>query len=109
MTDEANIYLRMPADRVRSDALYGVSLAAAAWRTRDPEGAAKVLGRIIEPGHEHELVRLPPTPPTTAKPIRRKARKKPTRAKASAKVSRQRPGTSKRKPGSKTGRIKHRD
>lgn len=35
--------------RVREDAGHGVSLARIAWRKRDPSGAAKVLGHVIEP------------------------------------------------------------
>jgi hypothetical protein len=42
----------MPIDQVRSDALARVRSAREAWRTRDPEGAAEELGRIIEPGRE---------------------------------------------------------
>jgi hypothetical protein len=104
---QANPYLRMPLERVRADAIYGVQLARLAWRARDPEGAARVLGQIIEPGHEHEFNRRPQSVPAdTAKPVRRKARKKPTRAKASANVSRRQPTSakkskSKRKRGSK--------
>jgi hypothetical protein len=61
-TPQANPYLIMPLDRVRSDALYGVSAARTAWRARDPE-AAEEMGKIILPGHEHELIRCPqPTP-----------------------------------------------
>jgi hypothetical protein len=75
--DDTNPYvMKVPLDRVRQDALYGVQLARQAWRARDPEGAAKELGRIIEPGHEHELVRLP-APAKPDKPVRRKAKKKP--------------------------------
>jgi hypothetical protein len=111
---QENPYMIMPLDRVRSDALYGVRLARLAWRARDPEGSGKELGRIIEPGHEHEFNRRPQSVPVdTAKPPRRRARKKPTRAKASAKVSRRQPKSAKRhqnKPkrtrGSKTRRTK---
>jgi hypothetical protein len=46
---EANPYLRMPIDQVRSDARAGVRLAREGWRIRDSEGAAKELGRIVEP------------------------------------------------------------
>lgn len=56
-TDHNNVYLQVPLPRVRVDALYGVRAAREAWRARDPEGAAKILGRIIEPGQEHELMR----------------------------------------------------
>jgi len=31
-----------------------------AWRARDPEGAAKELGRVIEPGHEQRIDSTPP-------------------------------------------------
>jgi len=44
-----NPYLRMPLDRVRADALYGVTLAREAWRILDPDGANLALGRIVEP------------------------------------------------------------
>ncbi|RPJ20744.1 MAG: hypothetical protein EHM35_19100 [Planctomycetaceae bacterium] len=72
----------VPLDRVRSDALYGVRLARLAWRARDPEGAAKELGRIIEPGHEHELTRHPQrTQAPTGKRARRKVGKKTPRTK----------------------------
>ena len=39
--DENNIYLDMPLERVKIDALHGVSLARMAWRQRDPKEAAK--------------------------------------------------------------------
>jgi hypothetical protein len=44
-----NVYLRMPLDRVKSDALYGVRQAREAWRILDPDGANLALGRIVEP------------------------------------------------------------
>ena len=44
-----NPYLIMPLAQVRTDARNGVRLACEAWRTRDPEGAARELGRIVEP------------------------------------------------------------
>ena len=44
---QENLYLTaVPLDRVKQDALYGVRLARLAWRTRDPEGAAKELGHV---------------------------------------------------------------
>jgi hypothetical protein len=55
---DSNLYLKMPLDRVRADALHGVRAAREAWRVLDPEGAARVLGRIVEPGHERERVEL---------------------------------------------------
>jgi hypothetical protein len=53
-TKETNPYLTMPLDRVRQDALHGVRLARLAWRVRDPEDAARELGRVVEPGREQE-------------------------------------------------------
>lgn len=44
-----NPYLKMPLDRVRQDALNGVRLARIAWRERDPDGASKTLGKVLEP------------------------------------------------------------
>ncbi len=46
-----NIYLKVPLDRIKSDALHGVRLARIAWRILDPDGANLALGRIIEPVH----------------------------------------------------------
>ncbi len=62
-----NIYLRMPLDRVRSDALAGVRLAREAWLELDSKSAA-VLGPTLEPGHEAEFRRR--SPGTTGKPTR---------------------------------------
>jgi len=42
-----NIYLKMPLERVRADALHGVSLARLAWRERDPNGSAFALGQVM--------------------------------------------------------------
>jgi hypothetical protein len=47
---QANPYLAMPLARVRLDAINGVRLAVEAWRSRDPQGAGKELGHVIEPG-----------------------------------------------------------
>ncbi len=44
-----NPYLIAPLQDVRRDALHGVALAKAAWRQRDPDGAAMELGRVVEP------------------------------------------------------------
>ena len=49
-----NVYLKIPIERVKTDAIHGVSLARLAWRQRDPDGAALVLGYIIEPGTEKQ-------------------------------------------------------
>ena len=49
-----NPYLIMPLPQVKADAGAGVALARVAWRSRDPQGAALDLGRVIEPGHERE-------------------------------------------------------
>jgi len=48
ITTPHNPYLSMPLTRVAADARHGVSLARAAWRERDPAGAALALGLIIE-------------------------------------------------------------
>jgi hypothetical protein len=56
MKHNDNAYLKMPLDRVRQDAIHGVSLARIAWRQRDPNGAALVLGHIIEPGKKSRKV-----------------------------------------------------
>ena len=75
----SNPYLNpvMRFDRLRSDALAGVHLAREAWRARDPEGAAKELGRVIQPGHECELAgRVRRISPGAGKPKRaRKTRR----------------------------------
>jgi len=44
----ANPYLIMPIERVKTDAVYGVSLARTALRQRDPEQADE-LGIGVEP------------------------------------------------------------
>lgn len=49
-----NIYLRMPLDRVRSDALTGVKLAREAYRERDPVRADIDLGPVITPAEQAE-------------------------------------------------------
>ena len=51
---KSNPYLVMPLPQVQADARNGVRLACEAWRTRDPEDAARELDRIIEPGREQE-------------------------------------------------------
>jgi hypothetical protein len=50
-TDD-NVYLRMPLDRVKQDALAGVSLARQMWRARDPDAAGRMLGFVIEPNQQ---------------------------------------------------------
>jgi len=45
-----NPYLRMNLERVRQDALHGVSAARTAWRQRDPDGAGRALGYVAHPG-----------------------------------------------------------
>ena len=45
----------MPLNQVKTDALHGVSLARAAWRQRDPAGAAVALGFVTEP-QQHETM-----------------------------------------------------
>jgi hypothetical protein len=55
MSDQrANPYVNMPMERVQADALYGVRLAREAWQVRDPEGSAKELEQIIEPGQAEQ-------------------------------------------------------
>jgi hypothetical protein len=49
-----NPYLVMPLDQVKADARNGVRLAVEAWRQRDPDGAARELHPIVEPGQERE-------------------------------------------------------
>ena len=49
--DEPNIYLRMPLERVKADAEYGVTLARLALAERDPD-AARAIGIGIPPKHE---------------------------------------------------------
>jgi len=55
MKRSGNIYLRMPLERVQQDALHGVSAAREAWRKRDPEGAAREIGYVIEPEQQEHL------------------------------------------------------
>jgi hypothetical protein len=43
-----NPYLHMHLRRVRIDAVSGVALAIQACQQRDPEGAARVLGPVLE-------------------------------------------------------------
>ena len=43
-----NPYMAMPIEQVKADALHGVSLARAAWRQRDPEGANAALGGVVQ-------------------------------------------------------------
>ena len=57
MSKWTNPYLHVPMDRLRRDAVNGVRLAIAAWRVRDPDGAAKVLGRVVEPQKQSGNVR----------------------------------------------------
>jgi hypothetical protein len=45
---QMNPYLTMLLHRVRTDALHVVRLAREARRIRDPDGAARELGRIVE-------------------------------------------------------------
>ena len=47
-----NIYLRMPLDRARSDALTGVKLAREAYRERDPVHADMDLGPVVSPAEQ---------------------------------------------------------
>lgn len=52
--DDNNPYLRMPQDRVRSDALTGVKLAREAYRERDPVRADIDLGPVVLPSEQAE-------------------------------------------------------
>lgn len=47
-----NIYLRIPLDRVRADALTGVQLAREAYRERDPVRADIDLGPVVDPAEQ---------------------------------------------------------
>ena len=47
-----NIYLRMPLDRARADALTGVKLAREAYRERDPVHADLDLGSVVLPSEQ---------------------------------------------------------
>ena len=50
--DDNNPYLRVPLDRVRSDALTGVKLAREAYRERDPVHADLDLGSVVLPSEQ---------------------------------------------------------
>lgn len=52
-----NPYQRLPLDRVRADALHGVSAAREAYRRRDPVGADFDLGPVIDPAEQAEYRR----------------------------------------------------
>ena len=56
MAEPRNIYLDMPIDRIRRDATAGVFLARQAWRIREPQQAARVLGAVVEPDRQARLV-----------------------------------------------------
>jgi len=45
-------YDRMPLDRLRADALHGVSAAREAYRRRDPVHADLDLGPVVLPGEQ---------------------------------------------------------
>ena len=47
-----NPYKRMPLDRLRQDALHGVSAARQAYRERDPVHADLDLGPVVLPGEQ---------------------------------------------------------
>jgi len=59
MTTDANPYMRVPLDRVRTDALNGVRLARIAWRQREPQAAAVAMGRIVEPSKSESVEECP--------------------------------------------------
>ncbi len=45
-------YLRVPLDRLRQDALHGVSAAREAYRQRDPVHADIDLGPVVDPAEQ---------------------------------------------------------
>ncbi len=47
-------YLRVPLDRLRQDALHGVSAAREAYRQRDPVGADLLWGPVVSPAEQAE-------------------------------------------------------
>jgi len=47
----------MPVDRLRADALHGVSAAREAYRERDPVRADIDLGPVIDPAEQQEYRR----------------------------------------------------
>jgi len=49
-----NIYMKVPLDRLRADALTGVRLAREAYRQRDPVHADIDLGPTISPAEQAE-------------------------------------------------------
>jgi len=59
-TEKRNLYMKMPLDRVRHDALEGVSLARIAWRIRQPVEAGRVLGFVVEPSEQAAALGLGP-------------------------------------------------
>ena len=52
MGNTENIYMKVPLDRVRSDALTGVKLAREAYRERDPVHADLDLGPVVSPAEQ---------------------------------------------------------
>ena len=54
MGNTENIYMKVPLDRVRSDALTGVKLAREAYRERDPVRADIDLGPVVLPSEQAE-------------------------------------------------------
>ena len=50
-----NVYMEMPLNRVRQDALAGASLARQAWRQREPEAATRALGYVVD--HKARVMR----------------------------------------------------
>ena len=49
-----NVYDKVPLDRLRQDALHGVSAARQAYRQRDPVQADFDLGPVITPAEQAE-------------------------------------------------------
>lgn len=54
MSKTDSVYDRMPLDRVRSDAMHGMSAAREAYRQRDPVRADIDLGPVIDPAEQAE-------------------------------------------------------
>ncbi len=57
MGNTENIYMKVPLDRLRQDALHGVRLAREAYRQRDPVGADIDLGPTVSPAEQAQYRR----------------------------------------------------
>lgn len=47
-----NVYDKVPLDRLRQDALHGVSAARQAYRQRDPVHADLLFGPVVSPAEQ---------------------------------------------------------